>query len=60
MNSNQLCFLTKNPREIWALERHEIWFTNLWGRRDDDCPALQRQWKEDFRMSRKTLFESIP
>ena len=59
MNSNQLFFHQINFRQIWALERREFWFSNLWERsNDEECIALQRQWKDDFRMSRKT-FESI-
>ena len=41
------------------MERREFWFSNLWERRNDEkCIALQRQWKDDFRMSRQT-FKSI-
>ena len=59
MNSNQFFFHRINFRQIWALERREFWFSNLWERRnDEECIALQRQWKDDFRMSRRT-FESI-
>ena len=59
MNSNQLFFHRINFRQIWDLEPREFWFSNLWERRnDEEWIALQRQWKDDFRMSRKT-FESI-
>ena len=59
MNSNQLFFHRINFRQIWDLEPREFWFSNLWERRnDEEWIALQRQWKDDFRMSRNT-FESI-
>ena len=59
INSNQLFFHQINFRGIWALERREFWFSNLWERRnDEECIALQCQWKGDFWMSRKT-FEII-
>ena len=59
MNSNQLLFHRINFRQIWDLEPREFWFSKLWERRnDEEWIALQRQWKDDFRMSRKT-FESI-
>ena len=59
MNLNQLFFLRISFRQIWALERREFWFSNLWERRNDEkCITLRRQWKDDFRMSRQT-FKSI-
>ena len=59
MNSNQFFFDQINFRQIWALEQREFWFSNLWERRnDEECITLQRQWKDDFQMSRRT-FESI-
>ena len=59
MNLNQLIFHRINFCQIWALERREFQFSNPWeNRKDKECTALQRQWKDDLRISRKT-FESI-
>ena len=62
MNSSQVFLLrsaTRATRQIWALERREFWFSNLWERRnEDELVTLQRQWKEDFRVSERT-FQSI-
>ena len=60
----RLAFLIKPPpffrnqRSIWALERREFWFSDLWERRDEDDPILQSQWKQDFRINKET-FEMI-
>ena len=43
--------LDVNGGRIWAHERREFWFTDLW-----NSPGLHEiRWKEDFRMTRPTF-----
>ena len=48
--------ITKAPRGIWALDRDESWFEDLWDNRHN--PDYMNRWKEDFRMSGLT-FEKL-
>ncbi|XP_066929993.1 uncharacterized protein [Clytia hemisphaerica] len=49
-------FLARNERKIWALERHEFWFTDLWDRRDEiDNNVRHSQWRQDFRIKKETF-----
>ena len=48
--------ITKVPRRIWALDRDESWFEDLWFNRHN--PDHMNRWKKDFRMSGRT-FEKL-
>ena len=48
--------ITKAPRRIWALDRDECWFEDLWDNRHN--PDYMNRWKEGFRMSGRT-FEKL-
>ena len=48
--------ITKAPRGIWALDRDESWFEDLWDNRHN--PDYMNRWKEGFRMSGIT-FEKL-
>ena len=48
--------ITKAPRRIWALDRDESWFEDLWGNLHN--PDYMDRWREDFRMSGRT-FEKL-
>ena len=43
--------LNVNGGRIWAHERRELWFTDLWNKPD----LHEIRWKEDFRMIRPTF-----
>ena len=48
--------ITKASRRIWALDRDESWFEDLWDNRHS--PDYMNRCKEDFRMSGRT-FEKL-
>ena len=48
--------ITKAPRRIWALDRNESWFEDLWFNWHN--PNYMNRWKEDLRMSGRT-FEKL-
>ena len=48
--------ITKAPRRIWALDRDESWFEDLWDNLHN--PDYMDRWREDFRMSGRT-FEKL-
>ena len=49
--------ITKATRRIWALDRGKSWFEDLWNNRHN--PDYMNRWKEDFRMSGRTLEKSV-
>ena len=53
-------FLNSSTRKakcgIWQLKRQELWFDEMWQKRSNN--SYQKDWKTDFRMTRKT-FEKL-